>query len=330
MALSDITGVFSRYFVVGFFLPAYASLVSLWICASSAFIPDTFESHHSQATQLLILGGVALVVGLALSGLSYYVTRLFEGYPLERVSERPFARWLYQAAIFLQRRTYDRLLAVRDNKGKPGSDRTGAAWRLDKWFPKDPDDLLPTRVGNAIRAFEQHSNVRWGLDGVTIWPRIEALLDEDERALEVDAKINFYVFVNASVGGYLVGACLVIDQGVNAPQPVWYWPLYAIPFVVGYILYRAAIGPAIDWGDSVRSSIDLHRLEVYEKLGVRAPVSFTDERELAGKVNKALLFGYPLLPDDLWRGEQGGAEEAEGIADSGLLTRFKKCLTKGE
>jgi hypothetical protein len=34
MALTAITGVFSRYFVVGFFLPAYVSLVALWLSAS--------------------------------------------------------------------------------------------------------------------------------------------------------------------------------------------------------------------------------------------------------------------------------------------------------
>jgi len=40
---------------------------------------------------------------------------------------------------------------------------------------------------------------------------------------------------------------------------------------VAYALYRVALGPAIDWGDRVRSSIALHRLEIYDKLGVRAP-----------------------------------------------------------
>ncbi|HEX3454157.1 MAG TPA: hypothetical protein VHS03_05990 [Gaiellaceae bacterium] len=84
MGLSDITGVFSRYFVVGFFLPAYVALLVLWLAASSEFVPDTLQNGHSQATQVLILGAAALIVALALSGLSYYVVRIYEGYPLER------------------------------------------------------------------------------------------------------------------------------------------------------------------------------------------------------------------------------------------------------
>lgn len=327
MALTDITGVFSRYFVVGFFMPAYVSLVSLWLAASSEFIPDELE-RHSEATQLLILGGVALVAGLTLSGVSYYVTRLFEGYPLERASAWPVLGWLHKAVLTLQLRRFHRLLAIRDDQNSPPKDRQRAARTLDRFFPHRPEALLPTRVGNAIRAFEWHSNVRWGLDGVTIWPRIEALLTAEQRELQVDAKINFYVFINAALGGLVVGACLVIDAAINGSPSAAGWLLYLIPFLSSYVLYRASIGPATDWGDNVRASVDLHRLEVYEKLGVRAPTSFTDERKLAVRVNQALLYGHPLLSDDLWR--QNEDEEPDETAEGGLLTCLKNCLTKGE
>jgi hypothetical protein len=307
MALTDITGVFSRYFVVGFFLPAYVALVSLWLLASSELVPNWLEAY-SEATQLLILAAVGLVAGLVLSGLSYYITRVFEGYPLDRMSDWPVAGRVYEAVMELQRSRYDALLAIREDKTELPEKRQRAAWCLDRFFPKSRDRLLPTRVGNAIRAFERHSNERWGLDGVTIWPRIEAVMGADERELHVDAKVNFYVFINAAVGAVAVGICLVVDKAVNAPQPASYWPLYAIPFGLGYVLYRAAIGPAVDWGDCVRSSVDLHRLDIYEKLGVRSPKSFSDERALADRVNKALLYAHPLLSDDLWRSEAGTDE----------------------
>jgi hypothetical protein len=61
MGLSDITGVFSRYFVVGFFLPAYVGLVSLWLFASPGLVVPDALARHSEATELLILGGFALV-----------------------------------------------------------------------------------------------------------------------------------------------------------------------------------------------------------------------------------------------------------------------------
>lgn len=74
MALTEVTGVFSRYFIVGFFMQAYVSLIVLWLTGSSEFIPDSLE-EHSEGTQLLILGGVALVVALPLSAENALVRR---------------------------------------------------------------------------------------------------------------------------------------------------------------------------------------------------------------------------------------------------------------
>jgi len=310
MGFTNITGVFSRYFVVGFFLPTYAALLALWLLSSNAFIPDTLASH-SQTAQVLILGAVALVLATALSGLSYYIARIYEGYPLAHVRNLPIGKHLYKRAIARQERKFDQLRSIRDDKSRPGLDRGGAAASLDKWFPQHSSDLLPTRVGNAIRAFEQHSNVRWGLDGVTAWPRIEAMLSSDERELVTDSKSTFYLFVNASLGASVIGVCLVFDKAINTPGPAWTWVLYAIPFLVSYLLYRAAISPATEWGDNVRACIDLHRLDMYDKLGVRQPTSFSDELKLADRVNRALLFAHPLLRDDLWR----TTERAEPVSE---------------
>jgi hypothetical protein len=308
MGVSDITGVFSRYFVVGFFLPAYVGLVALWLAASDEFTPDVLEGH-SDSTQLLILGGIALIVALGLSGLNYPITRAFEGYPLLVFRGWPLLRALSSGAIALQRRNFDALLRARDDRTKPPEERARAAWRLDQHYPHNPDALLPTAMGNAIRAFETHSNERWGLDGVTCWPRIEALLAKDEREIHVDAKVDVYVFVNGALTAVLVGICLAIDKAVYFPHPALDWPLYLIPFVLAYVLYNAAIDPVVNWGNAVRASIDLHRLELYEKLGVRRPTSFSDERTLALKVNQALLYGQPPLTDDLWLSEDPDSSE---------------------
>lgn len=313
MGLSDVTGVLSRYFVVGFFLPAYASLIALWLAASSGFVPGLLEQRHSQGTQIVILGGVAVVAALLLSGLSYPLTRLFEGYPLLRLRRLPLLSLIPRAALALQRQSYDRLLRVRNDEARPESERARALWALDQFFPRDPTKLLPTRIGNAMRAYERHSNERWGLDGVTVWPRIEPLLDDEERDLHVDAKIDLYVFLNGAVGSFAVGVCLVVDKAVHHPNGPGMWALYAIPFVAAYALYRAAIGPAVRRGSAVRASIDLHRLELYEKLGVRVPASFSDERQMAVRINQALLYGRPYLDDNDWR----GAIEEPGPAPAG-------------
>lgn len=326
MSLSDVTSVFSRYFVVGFFLPAFFSLVALWISSSAGFVPNTLQ-RHSETSQVAILGGGALVVGLALSGLRYFTIRLFEGYPIAHAKSWPVLGRLYAGLTARQVRTYNRLLAIRDDPQKGNEEQSEAAWRVERFFPQDENKLLPTRLGNAIRAFEQHSNVRWGLDGVTIWPRINALLTADERELHVDAETDLYVFINGALGAFIVGICLIVDKAVFVPQPAWEWWLYVIPFVVGYLIYRAAVSSAALWGDTVRASIDLHRLDLYEKLGVRAPMSFSDERNLALEINPALLYGEPLPRDELWRQDNSASADDAG-SNTGLVDCLKKLVER--
>ncbi len=62
--------------------------------------------------------------------------------------------------------------------------------------------------------------------------------------------------------------------------------------------YRAAVGAAVNWGEVVRAAMDLHRREVYEKLGLRAPTDFAYERRLAWQLTQALLVGSHL-PNDV-------------------------------
>ena len=214
MGLTDVTGVLSRYFVVGFFLPAYVSLIALWLTASDDFIPNALDGY-SEATQLAILAGVALVFALLLSGLNYPLARWFEGYPLLRLTRWPALKLIPKAAIALQRRAYNRLVKIRDDKGQSEQDRKRAYAVLDKQFPKSANALLPTRVGNVMRAYERHANVRWGIDGVTIWPRVSALMSDGERELHVDAKIDLFVFLNAAFGALVVAVCLVVDKAIH-------------------------------------------------------------------------------------------------------------------
>jgi hypothetical protein len=304
MALTNVTGLLSRYFAVGFFLPSYFALLLLWICASRGFVPDDFE-HYKGATQIAVLGGIALLVALALSGLNYSITRFFEGYPLEKIQKVPVLRFFHRRLLAGQQRRFDRLVAVRDDEQKDSRERTGAAWKLNRHYPATRERLLPTTFGNAIRAFEAHAHRRYGLDGIAAFPRIEMMLTPAEREPLIDAKIDLNVFMNAAIGAALVGAALVIDAVINTPlEFAQYW-VYAVPFVVARVLYGPMVGAAIRWGTEVRAGVDIRRLELYEKLGFRRPKSFLDERDIAQSVNYLLLYGvHPS--DDLW-----GAEEEE-------------------
>jgi hypothetical protein len=312
MGLGDVAGVFSRFFIVGFFLPSFFALVALAQLSTTAFLPDGFEGY-SGATQMLILGGAGLLLGLFLLGLHRPILRLFEGYPLLDGRVR-----LEQPFLWLQQRAYEKL-AQEKRGARPDADpetqaRGIAAWRqLDRYFPDDESRLLPTRFGNALRAWEDYSYNRWGLDAIPFWAHVEPLLSDQERRLHDDARTDVAFFVNSSLAAVGVGIALIVDGIANTPIGwAWAW-LYVVPFPLAYLIYRFSIDAGQRWGVEIKASLDLHRLEVYDRLGVRRPASFTDERKtVAPALNRFFLYASPL-PDDLW-----GEEPREPAATTAM------------
>jgi len=314
MGVGDIAGVFSRYFVVGFFLPAFAVLVLLSLTVSDCLIPNEFE-RQSAAAQVAILGVGGLLLGLLLQGLSYPLLRGYEGYGFIRSLEwlnsprrRPYWRRLAHPIESLR----DRLLAKQvagwkelrqARRGVPNSamSQADAAWRLRRQFPEKRAHLLATTLGNSIRAFETAPNDRWGLDGIAIAPHIGAFMTDKEHEIQADAKAEVMFFLNGSALSFVLGF-LWLTGWLAEWLGAWYWPVMAFfAFGSGYVAYRGAVGAARRWGSVVASQIDLHRLELYASLGIRDPQSFTDERTVVGPaVSRCVLHGNHL-PDNLRR-----------------------------
>jgi hypothetical protein len=300
MGLANIAGVFSRYFVVGFFLPAFFALVALSQTVSEAFLPPVYL-HAGAGAQIAILGGAALPVGLLLLGLHYRVLRLYEGYPLAEHSSLHGVKQIHDALLSVQRWRFRRAMRHCDYNRLDEVGPFDAAWKLDRRFPHDlghPNDetlLLPTAFGNAVRAFERHSFLRWHLNGIGVWPHVENLLTSQEAQVLADAQGDVAFFINSSLVAVLSALALVIDmvEDTGAPSPV----VVLVPVAVTVLAYGAAIGAAANWGEVVRASIDLHRHELYEKLGLRPPRDFKEERQIAWHVNRTLLVGLHL-PDE--------------------------------
>ncbi len=293
MSPSAVAGVFSRYFIVGFFLPTFFVLVGMSQTLTDASLPSGYR-ELSGGTQIAVLGGAGLLLGLLLLGLNWQILRLYEGYPLKERSHRLGFGWLTRLFVARQERAFNHLLAVRDSQEETG-DRDRAAWQLDIRFPEDAAEVMPTRFGNAVLAFEIHAMKRWGLDGVVVWPRIDMLLSEREAELEANARGQVCFFVNGSLLLFLSGGVLLGDQIGHQPLSSWGLTLYLLPFLGSIVLARWAAGAVARWGSTVRAAIDLHRFELYQRLGVRRARSFSEEREqIAEQVNQALLYGSQI------------------------------------
>jgi hypothetical protein len=299
MGLPDIAGVLSRYFVVGFFLPVFFTLMILSQALSAGFpLPAVYEDH-SEGVRVLIVGGAALLLGLLLSGFRYVIDSTFAGLfllPRPGSTFEPYLRPWTWLVLLPQRLTYRRHLRHRDSPKRPGQQQP-AAWHLDRRYPQQEGRLLPTSYGNTMRATADYAWSRWRLDLEAVEERIALLMSDGERELHMDARTDLAFFVNSSLGAFAILGLLIADQVSN--QPLAWKPaifVFIATLVAAVLFYAQAVNMLERLGRLKRASIDLHRHELYAKLGLERPVDFTDERALNRAVNQALLWGSKL-PD---------------------------------
>jgi hypothetical protein len=303
VGLGDVTGVFSRYFVVGFFLPSFFGLALLKTTLSDRWLPKAVEADTSHA--FLVLGGLALLIGLVLLGLRDPLIYSISGYPLIR--ETPSR--LYRPVGAFGSRLHGRQLAEFDalelrTKEKAGetpeefSRRRRAQWQFGLRFPANRQKVLPTRLGNAIRAWEDYARSRWSLETVVVWPRINALLSEQESKLHADAETDFFFFFNSGLIAALVGITMTSNGIADQPHSLWLAWIYVVPFGLAYLFYRVSVGAAQRWGRHVSGAIDLHRFELYERIGVSRPASGQEAVDIGKAINRMLLYGEGI-PDGM-------------------------------
>ncbi|MGW2559143.1 hypothetical protein ACWCXB_07820 [Streptomyces sp. NPDC001514] len=116
-----------------------------------------------------------------------------------------FARLVASATELTERRLQD----VR-------SRRASVQQRLFVLYPADPVEVAPTRIGNILLAAEQHPRLRYGLDPVVVWSRLQPLLPDAFAALLKDAKAALDLMLTLTVYLPAVGAPIALLAAANA------------------------------------------------------------------------------------------------------------------
>jgi len=267
-----VTGIFSRSFVVGYFTPALAAWTTVVLLTRESQ-PERFTSLRFGA-QAVVVGALSLLVGGVLTGLRYDIRTAFveakvlPGLVRERLRVREVRR--LEAA--------ERGAAAADTE-----ERTHGYSILDQEFPDE--HVRPTRFGNAFGAYQAYPFNRYGLDYSVAWKRIDVLLSPREVELQALARSDVDFLLNLSVLGVLVGATLLAERLAHL-SPVAAVSL--LPLAAAWVTYRLAVRAERRLGHEQRASFDLHRLELYERLGMARPRSAADERATAEAANLVL------------------------------------------
>jgi hypothetical protein len=268
-----VTGLFSTRFTLALLLPVFALAAGCGaLAATMAGWQQTFAWWSalggSRQVALGIAAAAAIVVLAILAGTQVIaLTRILEGY------------WRWPAGQTL---------------GALGRRREGRRWRklnqaataegyqrFYATFPARYELVMPTRLGNVLRAAESYpgDENRWGIDGEYWWPRLYLVMPDGARAQVDDARSGLdQMVVLTGVSTVFGGAALAFGfAGLT-----WTVALSCAGggFVLARASYLAAVSSAAVYGDLVRSCYDLYRGDLLGKLGWAMPPTLADERRL--------------------------------------------------
>lgn len=190
------------------------------------------------------------------------IIRLFEGYPL--------VRW--RALDEAGKRWHSARSAALDGDG-------------DQWFAQYLDypasnEVLPTRLGNVMRAAERYPLYRYNADLILIWPRLLQVMPRQavQDVEEARATLEFLLVLSLWFVGFamLAPAVAVISGGSAAVALV----CFAVGLGAAYAAYLSAIAAATEYGEHLRALFDVHRFTLLQQLRVSTPVDHAGERLL--------------------------------------------------
>ncbi|MDQ3154430.1 MAG: hypothetical protein M3R63_22815 [Actinomycetota bacterium] len=151
---------------------------------------------------------------------------------------------------------------------------------LLKQLPIEPEHLMPTMLGNVLRNGEDYAGERYGLDALTVYPRMypslsKPISDAMSRQLDVIA-------VTAAMCVSSIAAALATAPVVRRLDPWSLIPLGAL--LLGVLAYRGALRAAGTHATLFATAFDLHRFDMLQALHYESPK--TVDREL--KLNREL------------------------------------------
>jgi hypothetical protein len=266
---------------------------------------------------------VATIVGFTLSSLNTYIYKLFEGYVL--TNHLSFFRniEIKRARQYLNKREavrkkikqLERRLDIWNEANMPSrsiritsliesriqslkAERDTISADYDQRYPPYENLVLPTRFGNILRASETYPRLRWGIDAVTMWPRLIYAVAVAPKGDEYLAKVDIsndqcsFLLNSSLLAGLFSGLALLValyqalllylktrgtedllyfipvqdDIYIYQQRIIVYVAVSLLALVVFWFFYTTSLYNVSQYGNLIRSTYDIFHLQLLKTL----------------------------------------------------------------
>jgi hypothetical protein len=251
--------------------------------------PSQVLGQGQALANLAYISAAVIVVSLVLYPFQLSLVRAYEGYWGRSAAGR-VAGAIGQER---QRRRRQVLELRQDMLADEDPHLRTVKTTLDTYFP-DQDRLLPTRLGNVLRAAEDRAGDVYGLDAVELWPWLyphvaspyARALDETRSQLDTFVRLSLALLLAS-----LVAVAMLLTDG----------PWLLVPAATAFfawLSYQAAVRTALKYGKSIYVAVDLYRFDMLRGLHFRLPDTLDEERKFNEQLMQFFdahrpLFGSP-------------------------------------
>jgi hypothetical protein len=280
------------------------------------FISDL--SGLSPTSQTLVLAFVAVALGLVLNAIQAPLYRVLEGYYWPQA---------LQEARKVKRR--DEKHQLKEELERTTGVKQALLSEKYHRYPIDDEQVVATKLGNAIRAFETYAYDHYRLDSQILWPDLIGSV-RDEARTNVDAAraaVDFFVclvYLFATLGIACVATGLTGDR-----DRLKLIIIGALALALTPMWYQLAVAATDSWYASVQAVVNLGRKPLAEALGLQLPDDLQQERQMWLGVD--FFVGRPFDPASVaylnkYRAKQDKEMPDRGKFDQAELRSLVRAL----
>jgi len=294
---AQLPKLFDKEFFIGYFVPTFATLIAIMAVLEVFGSGVEFKSFLEVEKFLDVALGLLVVwlSSIALMAINRSVIRVLEGYgpanPFKLIERFQFRQFDILKGDLADLKTKKGAHEKEDERIPDDLRKKKYGKKLRAWaeeFPDQRSQVLPTRFGNTVRAFEVYSRVVYGLDAIGGWERLLGVVPKEFLAQIAAEKAQLDFWVNLWFGGIVVAAVYGV-LGVASGT----WPQPWIPFLglaFSFAASQLARGNAREWGVLVMTAFDLYRGDLAAKMGFELPRSIVEERAFWQLFSQAIVY----------------------------------------